>query len=210
MGLDFAATKMFFALKDDMSLDVETVEEFLSNYRNDNFIIFGFTFMVWQHLFEVVEKMGYKFNMRNSFLLTAGGWKKLENSAVSREDFKRIGKERCGIIRYIDHYSMAEQSGCIYAECEYGHLHASIYSDMLIRNPKDFSLCEIGEKGIIQVVSVLPHSYPGHSILTEDEGLILGEDDCPCGRKGKYIKILGRMKNAEIRGCSDTYASKFK
>ena len=60
------------------------------------------------------------------------------------------------------------------------------------------------------MVSVLPHSYPGHSILTEDEGLILGEDDCPCGRKGKYIKILGRMKNAEIRGCSDTYASKFK
>ena len=73
----------------------------------------------------------------------------------------------------------------------------------------DFSLANIGEKGIIQVVSVLPESYPGHVLLTEDEGIILGEDDCPCGRMGKYFKIEGRIKDAEIRGCSDTYAMKF-
>jgi hypothetical protein len=40
--------------------------------------------------------------------------------------------------------------------------------------------------------------------------VILGEDDCPCGRKGKYIKVLGRIRNAEIRGCSDTYAAGVK
>lgn len=209
MGLDFAARKMYFALNDDMSLNVEVVKDFLDNYGNENFIVFGFTFMVWQHLFEEVKKNGYKFNFENAFLLTAGGWKKLESSSVSREDFKKVGNDTCNFKHFIDHYSMAEQSGCIYAECEYGHLHASIYSDILIRRPEDFSLCKIGEKGIIQVLSSLPHSYPGHSLLTEDEGIILGEDDCPCGRKGKYVKILGRIKNAEIRGCSDTYASKF-
>ena len=104
---------------------------------------------------------------------------------------------------------MAEQTGCIYAECEYGHLHASIYSDIITRRYNDFSPCEYREKGFIQVLSSLPHSYPGHSILTEDEGIILGEDDCPCGRKGKYVKVIGRVKNAELRGCSDTYAEKF-
>jgi len=67
----------------------------------------------------------------------------------------------------------------------------------------------VGEKGIIETVSVLPGSYPGHVLLTEDEGVILGEDDCPCGRLGKYFKIEGRLQNAELRGCSDTYASKF-
>jgi hypothetical protein len=56
---------------------------------------------------------------------------------------------------------------------------------------------------------MLPESYPGHSLLTEDEGVILGEDDCPCGRKGKYFKVMGRLKNAEIRGCGDTYAVRF-
>ena len=94
-------------------------------------------------------------------------------------------------------------------QCECGHLHASVFSDVAVRRAHDFSLAENGEKGIIQVVSLLPESYPGHSLLTEDEGAVLGEDDCPCGRKGKYFKIFGRLKNAEIRGCSDTYAVKF-
>ena len=94
-------------------------------------------------------------------------------------------------------------------ECEYGHLHTSCFSDVLIRRPEDFSLAGKRERGLVEVVSVLPQSYPGHVLLTEDEGIILGEDDCPCGRKGKYFKIEGRIKNAEIRGCSDTYAAKF-
>ena len=64
---------------------------------------------------------------------------------------------------------------------------------------------EIGKAGVIETVSVLPKSYPGHIILTEDEGIILGVDDCACGRKGKYFKILGRLPKAEIRGCSDTH-----
>ena len=69
-----------------------------------------------------------------------------------------------------------------------------------------FAPCAVGEPGILEVVSLLPRSYPGHCLLTEDEGRLLGEDDCPCGRKGKYFEVLGRLANAEIRGCSDTYA----
>ena len=104
---------------------------------------------------------------------------------------------------------MAEQIGAIHAECECGHLHASVYSDIIPRRYKDFSPCKVGEPGILQMVSVLPHSYPGHSLISEDKGVLLGIDDCPCGRKGKYFQVLGRIKQAEIRGCSDTYAAKF-
>jgi hypothetical protein len=35
--------------------------------------------------------------------------------------------------------------------------------------------------------------------------MILGEDDCPCGRKGKYFKVTGRLPKTQQRGCSDTY-----
>ena len=90
-------------------------------------------------------------------------------------------------------------------QCEHGNLHASIFSDIKTRRPNDFSECNFNERGIIQVISALPVSYPGHSLLTEDEGEILGEDDCPCGRLGKYFKVHGRLKGAELRGCSDTY-----
>ena len=100
---------------------------------------------------------------------------------------------------------MAEQLGSVFVECENNHMHCSNYSDIIIRRPYDFSVADVGERGLIQLQSLLPTSYPGHSILTEDEGEILGADDCPCGRKGKYFKIYGRIKGAEIRGCSDTY-----
>lgn len=209
MGLDFLSKKKIFALNEDMTLNIDAVNSFINEYGNEKFIIFGFTFLVWQHLFGEIAKSKLNIDLSNGYLLTAGGWKKLASSAITNEEFKKEGKHICGISHYIDHYGMAEQTGCIYAECEYGHLHASIYSDVIIRRYKDFSPCEFGEKGVIQVLSSLPYSYPGHSLLTEDEGVILGEDDCLCGRKGKYIKVFGRIKNAELRGCSDTYAAKF-
>ena len=103
---------------------------------------------------------------------------------------------------------MVEQTGSIYMECEYGHFHTSVFSDIIIRRAHDFSPADVGEEGIIQVLSILPKSYPGHSLLTEDKGILLGEDDCPCGRSGKYLKVTGRLEHAEIRGCSDTYDGK--
>lgn len=209
LGLQVCAKEMCYALNDDMSLNFDVLQSFLDKYKGQRFVIFGFTFMVWQHFYRALLEKDEKLDLPDAFLMTGGGWKKLESESVSREDFKSALRETCGIGHFLDHYGMVEQTGCIYAECEYGHLHASNYSDVIIRRPSDFSECEIGEKGIIQVVSVLPHSYPGHSLLTEDEGMIVGEDDCPCGRKGKYIRIFGRLKAAELRGCSDTYAESF-
>lgn len=65
--------------------------------------------------------------------------------------------------------------------------------------------CKTNETGIIQVLTPLATAYPGHSILTEDRGILLGIDDCPCGRKGKYFNVLGRIPHTELRGCSDVY-----
>ena len=209
IGLQVCAREMCYVLNDDMSLDREALGAFLEKYKGQRFVIFGFTFMVWQHFYRALLEAGETLDLSEAFLMTGGGWKKLESESVSRDDFKKALGRVCGIKHFIDHYGMVEQTGCIYAECECGNLHASNYSDVFIRRPSDFSECGIGERGIVQVVSVLPHSYPGHSLLTEDEGMIVGEDDCPCGRKGKYIRIYGRLKTAELRGCSDTYAESF-
>ena len=207
IGLQVMSRDSVYALNDDMSLNEGVVDSFLEKYGSEKYLIFGFTFMVWQHLYRYVLETGKKYDFSNGWLMTGGGWKKLIDSSVSQEEFQKKITEQFGLIHFLDHYAMVEQTGCIYAECESHHLHASVYSDVFVRDPEDFSLKGIGETGIIQTVSVLPHSYPGHSLLTEDLGMILGEDDCPCGRKGKYIKILGRLKSAELRGCSDTYAA---
>ncbi len=212
LGFSIFGTKKIYALDDEMKLDVEGVRAFLDTYKDQKVLLFGFTFMIWQHFYKELLRLrdeGITFDLSNGVMIHGGGWKKLISEAVSHDEFHKRMKDVCGLHDIHDYYGMVEQTGCIYMECECGHLHASNFSDVIIRRPLDFSEADIGEDGIIQVVSTIPESYPGHSLLTEDEGAVLGIDDCPCGRKGKYFKINGRLKNAEIRGCSDTYAAKF-
>lgn len=210
LGFSIFGAKKIFALNDDMELDVEGLKEFLDKYQGQTIFIFGFTFMIWQYFYKELVRLkeqGISFDISNGVLIHGGGWKKLISEAVSPEEFHQRLKAVCGLDRIHDYYGMVEQTGCIYMQCECGHLHTSIFSDVIARKPKDFSICDFGEPGILQVVSTIPESYPGHSLLTEDEGVIIGEDDCPCGRKGKYFRINGRIANAEIRGCSDTFAA---
>lgn len=212
LGFSIFGSDKTYALNDDMQLDIEAVKAFLSRHVGQKIMLFGFTFMVWEHFYRELVKLketGTTFDFSNGILIHGGGWKKLISESVSQEEFKARLTDVCGLLDIHDYYGMVEQTGCIYMECECGYLHASIFSDVIVRKGIDFKPCAYGEAGIIQVVSMLPESYPGHSLLTEDEGVILGEDNCPCGRKGKYFKINGRLKNAEIRGCSDTYAAKF-
>lgn len=210
LGFQMFGRDKIYALDENMRLDIDGLKEFLQKHDGEDIFLFGFTFMIWQHFYEELKKSGIKLDLSRGVLIHGGGWKKLTDKKVSPEEFKKALKEVCGITRVYDYYGMVEQTGTIYMECDCGHLHASIFSDVITRRAADFSVCDIGEKGIVEVVSILPKSYPGHALLTEDEGIILGEDDCPCGRKGKYFSIIGRIKNAEIRGCSDTYAAKFK
>ena len=99
---------------------------------------------------------------------------------------------------------MVEQTGSIFLECEYGFFHTSIFSEIYIRD-HNLNLAPNKKIGLIQILSLLPLSYPGHNILTEDLGLIIGTDDCKCGRKGKYFLVTGRVPGTENRGCSDVY-----
>ena len=212
LGFSIFGAKKIYALDDDMKLDVDGLQAFLEKYQGQKILLFGFTFMIWQHFYKELVRLkdeGITFDLSEGVLIHGGGWKKLISEAVSEDEFHKRLEDVCGLKSIHDYYGMVEQTGCIYMECECGHLHASIFSDVITRRPIDFRECEIGEEGIIQVVSTIPESYPGHSLLTEDEGVVLGVDDCPCGRKGKYFKIKGRLKNAEIRGCSDTYGEGF-
>ena len=209
-GFSLFASKRVFALNDDMSLNVEGIKQFLEENKGKAIFMFGFTFIVYQHFYRELLKSSEKFDLSNSVLIHGGGWKKLISEAVDNETFKAQLKSVCGLNRIHDYYGMVEQTGTIHMECEAGHLHTSEYSDIIVRDPKDFSVSKIGEEGIIQLLSLLPISYPGQSILTEDLGTILGEDDCICGRKGKYFRINGRLKYAEVRGCSDTYGENFR
>lgn len=211
LGFSIFGADRTYALDEQMQIDLPTIEAFLERHQGQRILLFGFTFMIWQYFYKALvaaSEAGRRIDLSRGILIHGGGWKKLIGEAVSPAEFRNRLTEVCGLSDVHDYYGMVEQTGTVYMQCEEGHLHAPIFSDVLIRRGRDFSICEHGERGIVQVVSMLPKSYPGHSILTQDEGMVLGEDDCPCGRKGKYFKIFGRLKNAEIRGCSDTFERK--
>lgn len=214
LGFSILGSKRMYAFDDNMNLKLEEVREFVNQYRDRKILLFGFTFIIWQHFYKelvrIKEETGETLDLSKAILIHGGGWKKLTAESVSAVEFKERMNAICGLNSVHDYYGMVEQTGCIYMECEYGHLHASNFSDVVVRNPITFKECKHGERGVIQVISTIPESYPGHSLLTEDEGVIIGEDDCPCMRKGKYFEVLGRVKNSEIRGCSDTYALDFE
>lgn len=205
LGFSIFGTHRTYALQDDLSLDEENIHTFLDLYGREPFLVFGFTFLVWEYFCQELKRKGKRLDLSQGILIHGGGWKKLAAQAVSEETFRSDLNEICGLTQIHDYYGMAEQTGSIFMECECGHLHASDYSGVLVRRAEDFSLCAYGERGILQVLSVLPRSYPGQSLLTEDEGVLLGEDDCPCGRKGAYFRVIGRIPHAELRGCSDTF-----
>lgn len=205
LGFSMFGRDVEFALDDDMSLNQERVSQFVTKHAGQPILIFGFTFIVWLHLLRWLESRNESLALEQGILIHGGGWKQLQSQAVDPQEFKQRLKAVTGINRVHNYYGMVEQTGSIFMECEYGHLHASAWSDVIVRDPINFNPLPAGQPGLIQLLSVIPRSYPGHSLLSEDEGVLQGVDDCPCGRLGAYFKVLGRIQNAETRGCSDTY-----
>lgn len=207
LGFSMLGRDVTYALNEEMQLDFAAVEAFCEKYKGEPLLLFGFTSIIWDCFCKKLAQSGKHLALENGIMIHGGGWKKLADQAVDNETFKSSLKKVCGIQKIYNYYGMVEQTGSIFMECEKGFLHCSIFSDVVMRRT-DFSLCGKNESGLIQLLSLLPLSYPGHLLLSEDTGEIIGEDDCSCGRLGKYFKIHGRIKSAEIRGCSDTYASR--
>ncbi|MEO7308850.1 MAG: acyl-protein synthetase [Chitinophagaceae bacterium] len=203
LGLSVFGKQHTYLLDDNYELNMSEVEKFLDANNGKPMLLFGFTFMVWQFMFQLAEKR--KVDLSQAVLFHSGGWKKMIEMSVTNEVFKKTLKEKFGLERIHNFYGMVEQVGSVFIENSEGFLHCSTFSDIIIRNPVDFSIMPHGEKGLIQVISVLPESYPGISLLTEDLGICHGEDDASNGWKGKYFSILGRAAKAELRGCSDTF-----
>ena len=195
-----------FVLHDNLTIDNLELQQIVSS---NQYYIFGFTWLIYKIIKESKDNKMIKSNLsklKSPYILHLGGWKKLSDINVSREEFYQ---EICEFFnteknKIIDIYGMTEQLGTIYPDCEFGNKHVSAYSEIIIRNPSTLKNEEIGKSGLIQLLSPIPHSYPGISILSDDFGHLEGIDDCPCGRKGKYFRFDKRSESADLKGCGDT------
>jgi phenylacetate-coenzyme A ligase PaaK-like adenylate-forming protein len=205
LGMSNFGRDHLYLLDDNFNLKLDDLRSFLEKFRGENILIFGFTYIVWLNLYEELKKNKVKIDLEKAILVHSGGWKKLLDQKIDNIAFKSRFHESFGIKKVHNFYGMVEQVGSVFMECENGYFHSPSFSEIIIRNPKDWSPLAFGKEGVVEVLSILPYSYPGHVLLTEDMGTVYGEDDCECGKPGKYFKITGRIPEAEIRGCSDTY-----
>lgn len=204
IGFSFFGRDHTYLLDQELHPRWDILETFLAAHGQERVFLFGFTFLVWQRLVEAARRDGIRVRFHDATLLHGGGWKKLADQEVSREAFNAALKERFNIDRVINYYGMVEQVGSIFVSCEEGYFHAPAFADVLIRDPLTLKPMPYGAVGAVQTLSLLPTSYPGHSLLTEDKGTLMGRDDCPCGRAGAYFTVEGRFPAVELKGCSDT------
>ena len=166
----------------------------------NNDFIFGFTDTTWEFLNNFDNNRASMF--KDMTLVHGGGWKKLQHLNINKKTFINTLYKKFKFQKIINYYGMIEQTGSIFFECTKGYFHTSKFNDIIIRG-EYLKPLKNKELGLIQLLSTLPKSYPGNSILTEDLGIIHGEDDCACGNFGKYFTVEGRVLNSEVRGCSN-------
>ena len=209
-GLSIYAKKVFYLLRDEdgkMVLNLPIIEKLISQYQDEDVYVFGFTYIIWSVFYNQIKDKNIQFKFKDAKVFHSGGWKKLKAEQVSKDFFSDkiaqiFGTDRSNIL---DFYGMAEQTGIIFVDCEYGNKHVPNFAQVIIRDPYTLEACNNNEAGLIEVLSVLSDSYYCQAILTEDMGYRVGIDDCPCGRKGIYFRFLSRIEKFEVRGCGDTF-----
>ena len=208
-GLQPFASEVTYCLKPDesgnLTLDLDQLRRFAQARRSEQVLVYGFTYILWKYLVKPLLEADISLKMPGVHILHSGGWKLLQAEAVDKKSFNE-GLARvfgCSPDRVIDFYGMVENVGVIYPDCAEGNKHVPAFADVIVRDPLTLRPVRQGEQGIVQVCSVLPTSFPGHLLLTEDIAEVVAYDGCRCGRRGTSFRFVGRVPKAEIRGCGN-------
>lgn len=212
--LRFANKTGYFLKADEKNVsyfDVEGIQDYVKTLEKDKpVVVFGFTYILYQHVLQSIEKAGVKIQLpKGSKIIHIGGWKKLESEKISKSLFNERLSKCFNILPtdVIDIYGFTEQMGLNYPDCQCGWKHTSSYVRVLVRDTITREVLPPGKEGLLEFITPIPHSYPGNAVLTDDIGII-DANSCTEGRAGTRFKIVGRMKKAEVRGCGDILSQK--
>lgn len=197
--------KIYYAIEfdaqiNDFRMDKEKTLNVLRSYEKEKLPlrILGFP----AFLYEVIKDLEKPLNFsKDSFVLTGGGWKTLQDKEIPKDEFRALVEARLGIPKenVRDLYGLVEH-GVPYSECEAGFMHTSIYSRVFIRDPETLSVLDEGQTGLIQLQTPYINTIPAISVLTSDLGSLLYK--CPCGRQAPVLRLAGRAGVRKHKGCA--------
>jgi Acyl-protein synthetase, LuxE len=194
------------------NLDLEKTLACAEKWKHADVLVYGFTYVIWTQLVQPLQRQGITLGLPNVHVLHSGGWKRLQQQAVTRDVF--IGGVAsvfgCSPDRILDFYGMVENVGVIYPDCAHGNKHVPAFAEIIVRNPLTLAPVKAGETGLIQVCSVLPTSFPGFLLLTEDMAEVIDYEKCTCGRRGTSFRFAGRAPKAEVRGCGNLEITRYQ
>ena len=192
--------------KNELVINYETVKKLNSIIEKEPVVIIGYTYIIYDHVIKNKD-IKLKNSLCNKYtkLLHFGGWKKLHNNKVTKQEFNNEANIKFKIDKnnIMDVYGFSEQLGSIYVSKGLGGCKVSNFSHILIRDPKTLKVVEDGQVGFMQFLSVLPLSYPGISILNDDMGYVSKRTFVKNVEKIEF-KVHSRLDKLELRGCGDT------
>lgn len=201
---------VFYALRwndavQDFQFDLDaTVQRLLAFAKRPEPVrILGFPAYLWQ-VCNRLERLGKSLYLGpRSFVITGGGWKIHKDQEVTKTCFKERVASVLGLpaANIRDSFGLVEH-GIPYVDCEHGNLHVPIYARARIVDPESLRELPEGTPGLLHLMTPYLSSYPSISLLTTDRAIV--RSGCPCGRKGRYIEILGRAGLAKHKGCAIT------
>jgi hypothetical protein len=203
------ASDVTYCLKPDqnggLALDRDKLQHFAQTHGQAQVLVYGFTHILWKYCVKPMLQEKVSLGMPNLHIFHSGGWKLLQAEAIDKESFNAGVAQVFGCTpdRVIDFYGMVENVGVIYPDCSEENKHVPAFAGVIVRSPLTLEEADDGEPGIVQVCSVLPTSFPGNLLLTDDLAKIVARDGCGCGRRGTFFRFLGRIEKAEVRGCGN-------
>jgi len=186
----------FFVEQDTLLLERLTHRLCEMQWANQPVLLLGTAF-AFVHLFDHLGNTRFELP-EGSRAMETGGFKG-RSRAVTKPELYQLFTRQLGIPahRIVNEYGMTELSTQFYdATLRHGnptdHKDVPPWSRILIMDPRTGQEAPLGERGLIRVFD-LANLWSSQCIQTEDLGLAHADGT---------FEVLGRVANAEVRGCS--------
>ena len=138
-----------------------------------------------------------------SCVIFGGGWKGHADQAIAKDALHASITHWLGIVpeRIVETFGAVEHS-IPYVGCTHHHLHAPMWSRVLVRDVRTLAPVPDGQPGFLSFLSPYITSVPAHSVVMGDLAVRHPAGSCGCGCPTPWFEVLGRAGTSSNKSCA--------